>query len=122
MVAISLVLPMGWVNNPPRSQRAQTLSRISQISAYGPPCTTLPPHHLDTMDVVVPLPTPNVPVQEKGSCGAVELPDTRDPSLPTTGDPLHFLSTTAESLQGAADALAYHRPRFSSLECRGLSQ
>ena len=88
MIAAPLVFPMGWVNSPPAfSIWAETIADVANERLRSPSYQT-PPKHLDDMVETVKVPAETKPAPRLASKATVPLPLTRDPSLPTTGEPL----------------------------------
>ena len=89
LVALPLVLHMGWKNNPPIfSTVTETIADIVdkrlRDDSYQPPV-----HNLDTLAESVNSDTlPPLLPHEKVSTVAVFIPPHQDPSLPTTAKPL----------------------------------
>ena len=70
MVAVSLVLPMGWVNSPPAFVTATVTVTDVANQRLRSPSYQPPPHRLDEMAAAVPLPAPSAPVGDGGSGAA----------------------------------------------------
>jgi hypothetical protein len=91
LVALPLVLPMGWKNSPPIfSTVTETIADIAntrlQDNSYQPP-----PHELDILaESVTPDKPPPLLPREKVPGVAVSIPSHRDPSLPYTAKPLQY--------------------------------
>ena len=92
LVALPLVLPMGWKNSPPIfSTVTETIADMAnqriQNDAYVPPT-----HHLDTKCESIPSPDPLPAPEPHGSrTSSVEAPISRDPCLPTQDRPLGYV-------------------------------
>jgi hypothetical protein len=91
MVAVPLVLPMGWKNSPPAfSTATETIADLANQRLRRPDYH--PPNHpLDQMAADVPLPVHAAQSLAPAAGVAVEIPTSRDPSLPTTGKPLEYV-------------------------------
>ena len=131
MVAVPLVLSMGWVNSPPTFTAViETVADVANQRLQSPSYHS-PPHHLGEMAATVPLPKPSVPTGDGVSGTALQFPDLRDPSLPTTGDPLEYVDIFLDDFISLAQQPTLRRVRrtllhtidhvFSAIECRGLS-
>ena len=120
LVALPLVLPMGWKNSPPVfSTVTETIADIAnqriQDNSYRPP-----KHHLDEMANAVPSPDPTIdPSTSKNPtldpttdpsliasrskvAAAVQAPDTRDPSLPTREQYLSYIDIFVDDFMALA--------------------
>ena len=103
LVAIPLVLPMGWSESPPAfSAITETIADVANVrlqdSTYQPPS-----HHLDDMAAAVVVPQSGESSTHLGELTAqlepdatdpllsVPLPTTRDPSLPSNPRPLQYV-------------------------------
>ena len=89
LVALPLVLPMGWKNSPPVfSTVTETIADLTNQRIQDP--TFRPPeHHLDVMSESVASPDPSAsdtpsaaPSTSPSLTSPVEIPVSRDPSLP----------------------------------------
>ena len=89
LVALPLVLPMGWKNSPPVfSTVTETIADLANQRIQDP--TFRPPeHHLDVMSESVASPDPSAsdtpsaaPSTSPSRTSPVEVPVSRDPSLP----------------------------------------
>ena len=91
MVAVPLVLPMGWKNSPPAfSTATETIADLANQRLRRPDYH--PSNHpLDQMAADVPLPVRTAQSLTPASEVAVEITTSRDPSLPTTGKPLEYV-------------------------------
>ena len=67
------------------------------------------------MATTVMLLTTGVPTQEKISCAAGESPDTRDLSLPTTGEPLQYVDIFVDNFISLAQVPNLRRVRQTLL-------
>jgi hypothetical protein len=91
MVAVPLVLPMGWKNSPPAfSTATETIADLANQRLRRPDYHP-PSHPLDDMAAAVPMPPRDQPSEAPMSKVAVNVPKCRDPSLPTTGEPLEYV-------------------------------
>ena len=97
MVAVPLVLPMGWCESPPAfSSATETIADVAndrlRDAGYTPSS-----HKLDDLAAAVVVPDPPLPrpPREKHNgvthALSVTLPRERDPGLPTVADPLQYV-------------------------------
>lgn len=116
LVALPLVLPMGWKNSPPIfSTATETVadlanSRLSN-SHYHPKR-----HHLDDLAAMVPLPDPPSFSGHKSNVSvAVPVPLAPDPCLPTTGSPLQYIDIFVDDFVSLAQRPFLFRVRKALL-------
>ena len=116
LVALPLVLPMGWKNSPPIfSTATETIADITNQRLSNP---LYHPHlhHLDEMAADVILPDrPASPTSPVDTGIAVPVPSTRDPCLPTTGSPLQYVDIFVDDFVSLAQAPYLRRVRRSLL-------
>ncbi|KAL3822916.1 hypothetical protein ACHAXA_010699 [Cyclostephanos tholiformis] len=96
LVALPLVLPMGWKNSPPIfSTATETIADIAnaRITAFAPPM----PHHLDNMAELIASSPPAL-----GGSTVPTLRVSRDPSLPSLPTPLAYVDVYMDDFVGAA--------------------
>ena len=91
LIALPLVLPMGWKNSPPIfCSITETIADVTNdLLRETDHCPE--PHHLDTLASTI---TPSCPDHQVGYAStkiAVEIPLERDPSLPIGADPLQYV-------------------------------
>ena len=67
------------------------------------------------MDAAVPFPAPSVPASDCGSGAAVQIPDTRDPSLPTAGDSLEYVDIFVDDFISLAQQPTLRRVKLTLL-------
>ena len=116
LVALPLVLPMGWKNSPPIfSTATETIADITNQRLsdyhYHPKL-----HHLDEVAAEVIL--PDKPASTTATVDisvAVPVPSTRDPSLPTTGSPLQYVDIFVDDFVSLAQAPYLRRVRRALL-------
>jgi hypothetical protein len=116
MVTVKLVLHIGWVNSPPAFSTATETDADVANQRLRSPAYHPPPHHLDNMAAAVLLPAPGVPTCDYDYGAAVEIPDSRDPSLPTTGDPLEYVDIFVDDFISLAQQPNICRVRHLSTE------
>ena len=100
LIAFPLVLPMGWTNSPPIfSTATETIADLANmpLRQIAHPL----PHHLDELAQSIQA-TPPAPPSDMSSLP----PIARDPSLPTTGQPLSYTDVFVDDFVGAAQCSA----------------
>ena len=118
LVAFPLVLPMGWSNSPPIfSTATETIADIANERLRSN--IEMPAHHLDDLAQSIQSPLPLSPLVTPSdltcdtNCPQVTphlLGLTRDPSLPTSQQPLAYTDVFVDDFIGAAqDPLLPHR-------------
>ena len=108
LIALPLVLPMGWKNSPPAfSTATETIADLAnqRISIDVDP----PPHHLDDMAASVHPPDPEIPSSTAAIQASTSIPSDRDPSLPTSSRPLSYVDVFVDDFVGLAQTTAYSR-------------
>jgi hypothetical protein len=91
MVAVPLVLPMGWKNSPPAfSTATETIADLANQRLSRPDYHP-PDHPLDQLAAEVSLPPSLSRSLTSAADVAVAVPNTRDPSLPISGKPLEYV-------------------------------
>ena len=81
LVALPLVLPMGWTNSPPIfSTATETIADIANQRIRS--ATNILPHRLDNLAHNIVPERPCIPQQTCPSVPALPAPTRRDPSLP----------------------------------------
>jgi hypothetical protein len=131
LVAFPLVLPMGWTNSPPIfSMATETIADLANKRLNSN--TTMTPHHLDELAQSIPSPSPSCPLvtpldHTRDTAGPLVTPSdltrdtsprplvtppivgpTRDPSLPTSQNPLAYADVFVDDFVGAAQAPPPH--------------
>ena len=91
MVAVTLVFPMGWKNIPPDFSTTTKIIANDANSRLRNPNYIPPPHLLYQMAAEVVLPPKTMRPLALPPHIAVAIPSRRDPSLPTTGNPLEYV-------------------------------
>ena len=92
MVAVPLVLPMGWKNSPPAfSTATETIANLANQRLSRPDYHP-PDHPLDQLAAEVSLPPSLSRSLTSAADVAVAVPNTRDPSLPISGKPLEYVN------------------------------
>lgn len=91
LIALPLVLPMGWKNSPPIfSTATETIADIANMRLSNPKYHPKR-HHLDDMAAAVTLPdAPTASSHQPNVSVAVPVPTSSDPCLPSTGPPLQY--------------------------------
>ena len=110
LIAFPLVLPMGWTNSPPIfSTATETIADLANMRLRD--LLSPLPHHLDALAQSIPSPPPAPP-----SDMSLLPPIQRDPSLPTTGQPLAYTDVFVDDFVGAAQhtAPSPHSPMGTS--------
>ena len=131
LVAFPLVLPMGWTNSPPIfSTATETIADLANKRLNSN--TTMAPHHLDELAQSIPSPSPSSPLVTpldltRDTASPLVTPSdltrdtsprplvtppivgpTRDPSLPTSQNPLAYADVFVDDFVGAAQAPPPH--------------
>ena len=115
MVAVPLVLPMGWKNSPPAfSTATETIADIANQRLRCPDYRP-PDHPLDEMAATVDVPPRPVPPPTSSSDAAVGVPAARDPSLPSTGRPLEYVDIFVDDFVSLGQAPTTRRVRRTLL-------
>ena len=111
LIALPLVLPMGWTNSPPIfSTATETIADLGNMRLQR---TLHPlPHHLNELAHSIPSPAPALP-----SNMSFLPPIDRDPSLPTTGRPLAYTDVFVDDFIGAAQNSHPCRVPIDNLRC-----
>ena len=116
MVAIPLVLPMGWCESPPAfSAITETVADIANDrlddAGYTPSS-----HKFDEMAAEVVLPTvPHEKCSSESHTLSVNLPPERDPSLPTVSEPLQYVDVFVDDFCSFAQKPFLRRVRRTLL-------
>ena len=111
LVALPLVLPMGWKNSPPIFTTAtETIADVANANIRNPQYTP-PPHHLDELAESIPVPVLD-PTPPK------DLPS-RDPSLPSEPIPGYidvFVDDFMALVQGKKDQPRVRRALMHAID------
>ena len=115
MVALPMVLPMGWKNSPPAFSTATKM--IADLANQRLGCSDYDPpdHPLDQMAAEVQVPERATPLSSPTHGVAVEVPTARDPSLPTTGKPLEYVDIFVDDFVSLGQAPNTRRVRKTLL-------
>ena len=117
LVAVPLVLPMGWKNSPPVfSTATETVADIANQRLRSPDYAP-PEHHLDRMAAEAPISErpPPLPRPLSNQAPAVPVPAMRDPSLPTEGPPLQYVDIFVDDFVSLAQDPNLQRVRRTLL-------
>ena len=117
MVAIPLVLPMGWCESPPAfSAITETIADVANDrlddAGYTPSS-----HKLDDLaaEVVLPTPAPHEKCSNESHSLSVNLPPARDPSLPAVDNPLQYVDVFVDDFCSFAQKPFLRRVRRTLL-------
>ncbi|KAL7526950.1 hypothetical protein ACHAXR_005745 [Thalassiosira sp. AJA248-18] len=116
LVALPLVTPMGWKNSPPSfSTATETIADMTNTRLQQPVFQP-PHHHLD--DLAESATKSDVPPDAPVGPGlsSVPLPDSRDPCLPTTTDPLQYVDIFVDDFVSLAQRPFLRRVRRTLLQ------
>ena len=116
LVAIPLVLPMGWSESPPGfSAITETITDVANDRLQD--CTYQPAtHHLDDLAAAVVLPTPShSPEPQVSDLVSVQVPRERDPSLPHSPTPLQYVDVFVDDFCSFAQRPFLRRVRRTLL-------
>ena len=101
LIAIPLVLTMGWKNSPPAFSAATKTTDDVCNDRLAKEATPIP-HSLDDVVETVAPPHPNPPPQPRPLVASIVVPAMRDPCLPAPGKPLRTVDVFVKNFIGLA--------------------
>ena len=111
LIALPLVLPMGWKNSPPIfSTATETIADLAN-SRLGDPSYQPSPHPLDDLAASVQLPHHPRESPSRLAEVSVPVPTTRDPCLPTDTPPLQYVDIFVDDFMSLAQEPFLRRVR-----------
>ena len=125
LVALPLVLPMGWVNSPPIFCAATETAADLANNNLRLPSSPLQPHHLDTLASSIPIPDstewPSRPSMQSPTVGANDAasspgpPPTADPSLRHLKNSLQYIDVYMDDFVALAQPSSQQHVRTTLL-------